>query len=202
MQNPTLSNPEPKQKGYTIIELGIALAIIAVLIVAGLAGVTSVLNSSKANSQIEDSGKLLARLQTFVSTTASTPSLTTAVSVGLSMFPISRVAANKVTNVFGGGEFVSTNANSTTHNVPTNTGAIYTLASVPKAVCADVAVSLSNLADSSYISTATAPATDQDSILGATLTTIKSSGGTINLATLGTACNSANAVNMQFVLKP
>ena len=37
---------KPKQGGYTIIELGIALTIIAVLIVAGLTGVTTVLNNS------------------------------------------------------------------------------------------------------------------------------------------------------------
>ena len=63
MQTIPASPQTKRQGGYTIIELGIALTIIAVLIVAGLAGVTRVLNSSKANSQIEDSGIVLAKLQ-------------------------------------------------------------------------------------------------------------------------------------------
>ena len=59
MQTIPASPQSNTQGGYTIIELSIALTIIAVLIVAGLAGVSTVLNSSKANAQIEDSGIVL-----------------------------------------------------------------------------------------------------------------------------------------------
>ena len=106
MQNPNLPHPETKQKGYTIIELGIALAIIAVLIVAGLAGVTTVLNSSKANAQIEDSGIVLAKLQSILTST-NTSGMTTAAAIGSSLFPASRVSGTTVANKFGGSEFVA-----------------------------------------------------------------------------------------------
>ena len=48
---------KPKQGGYTIVELSIALTIIAILIVSGIVGITSVLRSNKANTQLEDSGR-------------------------------------------------------------------------------------------------------------------------------------------------
>ena len=90
MQNPNLPHPETKQKGYTIIELGIALAIIAVLIVAGLAGVTTVLNNSKSNGQIEESGIVLAKLQSLLTSTSAS-GINTAGAVGAGFFPAARV---------------------------------------------------------------------------------------------------------------
>jgi prepilin-type N-terminal cleavage/methylation domain-containing protein len=54
---------KPKQGGYTIVELAIALTIIAILIVSGIVGITSVLRSNKANAQLEASGLTLTRLQ-------------------------------------------------------------------------------------------------------------------------------------------
>jgi len=59
---------KPKQGGYTIVELSIALTIIAILIVSGIVGISAVLRSNKANIQLEDSGRTLTRLQAYVST--------------------------------------------------------------------------------------------------------------------------------------
>ena len=42
-----------QQKGYTLVELAIAVAILAVLIVAGLTGVQGILTSGKVNDQIK-----------------------------------------------------------------------------------------------------------------------------------------------------
>ena len=142
---------KPKQGGYTIIELGIALTIIAVLIVAGLTGVTTVLNNSKANSQIEESGIVLAKLQSTLTSTNSS-GMTTAVAVGYSYFPTSRVSGTSVTSKFNGSEFVRSNSaelTSTSHGVVAaiGGGAIYTITGVPKAVCANIASSLATLAN-------------------------------------------------------
>jgi prepilin-type N-terminal cleavage/methylation domain-containing protein len=57
MKSKVSENMPIQQKGYTIVELAIAVTIIGVLIVAGLSGVSSLLVSSKANTQIEESGK-------------------------------------------------------------------------------------------------------------------------------------------------
>ena len=158
MQNPSLPLPETKQKGYTIIELGISLAIIAVLIVAGLAGVTAVLNNSKSNGQIEESGIVLAKLQSTLTST-SVSGMTTAVAVGSSYFPTSRVSGTTVTSKFNGNEFVASNANALTSTegvvAAIGGGAIYTITGVPRAVCANIATSLATLANSAWVYSST-----------------------------------------------
>jgi type II secretory pathway pseudopilin PulG len=80
-----------RQGGYTIVELGIALTIVAVLIISGLVGVNAVLASTKANDQISASGQTIARLQNIVSTSADLTGLDTQRAIGLSVFPRNRV---------------------------------------------------------------------------------------------------------------
>ena len=193
---------KPKQGGYTIVELSIALTIIAILIVSGIVGITSVLRSNKANTQLEDSGRTLTRLQAYVSTTASTLGLNTAGGVGLGLFPSTRVfPTNQVFNAFGtsgtASEFVSANTGNE-HGVTANTGAIYTLTAIPTQVCADIAVGLANLADSiwvgSGITTAAASVTSTD--------VVKASGAALNLSNLGARCASGATVGMSFVVRP
>ena len=101
MQTIPASPQTKRQGGYTIVELSIALTIIAGLIVAGLTGVNSLLLSSKANTQIEDSGRALAKLQAILTST-SVSGVTTASANGMGLFPASRVAANVVTTAMGG----------------------------------------------------------------------------------------------------
>ena len=203
---------KPKQGGYTIIELGIALTIIAVLIVAGLAGVTTVLNNSKANGQIEESGIVLAKLQsTLTSTSAS--GLTTAIAVGSSYFPTSRVSGTgsnaTVANKFNGSEFVSSNtiALTSTEGVvaAANVGAIYTITGVPKAVCANLASSLATLANSAWIYSGTSVSESTSTALAnltATTSQIKAPGAQVLAARVGTQCNLADTVNLAFFLRP
>jgi type II secretory pathway pseudopilin PulG len=203
---------KPKQGGYTIIELGIALTIIAVLIVAGLAGVTTVLNNSKANAQIEESGIVLAKLQsTLTSTSAS--GLTTAIAVGSSYFPTSRVSGTgsnaTVANKFNGSEFVSSNtiALTSTEGVvaAANVGAIYTITGVPKAVCANLASSLATLANSAWIYSGTSVSESNSTALAnltATTSQIKAPGAQVLAARVGTQCNLADTVNLAFFLRP
>ena len=203
---------KPKQGGYTIIELGIALTIIAVLIVAGLTGVNSLLLSSKANTQIEESGRALAKLQAILTST-QVSGVTTASANGMGLFPTSRITGTgtdtKVTTVMGGGqEFVRSNSGALTINdhliaLDANTGAVYTLTNIPKAVCADIASSLASISAAAYVYT-TAP-TESGSGANTNLTVannIKAAGGNVLGAAIGTQCNAANTVSMSFVLRP
>ena len=212
MQTIPASPQTKRQGGYTIIELGIALTIIAVLIVAGLAGVTTVLNNSKANAQIEESGIVLAKLQsTLTSTSAS--GLTTAIAVGSSYFPTSRVSGTgsnaTVANKFNGSEFVSSNtiALTSTEGVvaAANVGAIYTITGVPKAVCANLASSLATLANSAWIYSGTSVSESTSTALAnltATTSQIKAPGAQVLAARVGTQCNLADTVNLAFFLRP
>ena len=207
MQTIPASPQTKRQGGYTIIELGIALTIIAVLIVAGLAGVTRVLNSSKANAQIEDSGIVLAKLQSTL-TSSNVSGMTTAAAVGSSYFPTARVINNVVTNKFGGGEFIASNTAALTATegvvVGVSVGAIYTITGVPRAVCADIASSLANLSNAAWIhTTAKAEGTAGASEgLVANTSQIKAPGGVVNAVRVGTQCNSGDPVNLAFFLRP
>ena len=213
MQTIPASPQTKRQGGYTIIELGIALTIIAVLIVAGLTGVNSLLLSSKANSQIEDSGRALAKLQAILTST-QVSGITTASANGMGLFPTNRVTGSltttKVTTVMGGGEeFVRSNSGaalSTDTNgidLALNTGAVYTLTGIPKAVCADLASSLASISAAAYVYTTTP--TESGSGANTNLTVannIKAAGGNVLGAAIGTQCNAANTVSMSFVLRP
>ena len=212
MQTIPASPQTKRQGGYTIIELGIALTIIAVLIVAGLAGVTTVLNNSKANGQIEESGIVLAKLQsTLTSTSAS--GLTTAIAVGSSYFPTSRVSGTgsnaTVANKFNGSEFVRSNSAALTATegvvAAIGGGAIYTITGVPKAVCANLASSLATLANSAWIYSGTSVSESTSTALAnltATTSQIKAPGAQVLAARVGTQCNLADTVNLAFFLRP
>ncbi len=153
-----------RQGGYTIIELGIALAIVAVLIIGGLAGVTAVLDSARANDQISSSGRTIAKLQNVVSTSATLQNLDTTQAIGLSLFPNNRVNAARtgVVGVFSGGsEFIATNGVNAVvgvgPNIPINRAGFYVIHNIPRAVCTDVALALAPLADSAWVIAVPAP---------------------------------------------
>ena len=203
MQTIPASPQSNTQGGYTIVELSIALTVIAILIVAGLAGVNSLLLSSKANSQIEDSGRALAKLQAILTSTAVS-GLNTAGATGMGLFPSSRVSsAGAVTNVLGGREFVASNTVAITEGTLAIQGAvIYSLTSIPKAVCSDIASSLAAISNSAYIATSISGPSDITTVPTTTGTLIKSPGGVPQGAVIGTACNSADTVGMSFVLRP
>ena len=208
MQTIPASPQTKRQGGYTIIELGIALTIIAVLIVAGLAGVTTVLNNSKANGQIEESGIVLAKLQSTLTTTNVT-GMSTAAAVGSGFFPSSRVTGNTVTSKFGGSEFVGTSTVELTsaHGVSAvaGVGAIYTITAVPKAVCANIATSLATLANSAWIYSGTSVSESNSTALTnltATTSQIKAPGAQVQAARVGTQCNLADNVSLAFFLRP
>ena len=206
MQTIPASPQSNTQGGYTIVELSIALTVIAILIVAGLAGVNSLLLSSKANSQIEDSGRALAKLQAILTST-SVSGLTTAGANGMGLFPSSRVTVSggttTVTNVLGGREFVASNSgNINEGGLSANGAVIYSLTAIPKAVCSDIASSLAAISNSAYVSSSISGITDFTTVPTTAGTLIKSPGGVPQGAVIGTACNSADTVGMSFVLRP
>jgi type II secretory pathway pseudopilin PulG len=208
MHTPNTPSMPIQQKGYTIVELGIALTIIAVLIVAGLAGVTTVLNNSKANGQIEESGIVLAKLQSLLTSTNAS-GINTAGAVGAGFFPASRVSGSTVTSKFGGSEFVGTNTVALTSaegvSAVAGLGAIYTITAVPKAVCANIATSLATLANSAWIYSATQTEANHASTTSnftSGTSQVKAPGAQVQGARVGTQCNLADSVSLAFFLRP
>ena len=212
---PILASPQSKrQGGYTIVELSIALAIIGILLVAGLSGVSSLLVTSKANTQIEESSRAMAKLQGNLTST-SVSGLTTASAIGMGMFPSTRVTGSgttiAVSTVMGGGnEFVASNGSTalttSSHGIDlaANIGAIYTLTNIPKGACSDIAASLASIASAAYVYTATTVPTESTANGNTNLSTgnqIKAPGAAVIGTKMGTQCNSADLVHMSFILR-
>jgi len=183
-----------QQKGFTIVELSIVLTIIAVLVVAGLTGINTLITSNKAVTQIEDSTRTITKLQNFVSTGSS--NVTTAAAKGMGLFPAGRLTAGGVSSVFGGGEHVVANFD-TLDGVGAKLGAVYTISGLPKQVCADVGSALATLAYSAWSSTGFSGETNNPSA-----NQFKSKGGAINTAVLGTGCSGDANNGLSFLISP
>ena len=104
MQTIPASPQTKRQGGYTLVELAIAIAILAVLIVAGLSGVQGILTSSKVNDQIKTVAKLSSKVSgNFMN--GGTSGMTTTGLAGLSAWDSGRVKVSSgtasVTSSFG-----------------------------------------------------------------------------------------------------
>ena len=102
---PLMSNhqaPLRQQKGYSIIELSIALAIISIILVTALTGVQRILRSNNVNEDLKNLNLMASKVAVMLTNVQSTANITQANLVGLRTFEGFRVAANVVTNAFGG----------------------------------------------------------------------------------------------------
>ena len=194
---------KPKQGGYTLVELAIAVAILAVLIVAGLSGVQSILTSGKVNDQIKTVAKLSSKVSgSFNGTSSGTSGMTTSSLANLSFWDSSKVNAGAVTSSFGTSEFAKSNANVVT-DMAKNTGLVYAIAKVPSAACSDLAVGLSNIVYGIRIQKASITSeTDTYPDASATVIEVKSAGGAIDPVKLGNGCGLGTQLDFFIALKP
>ena len=198
-----------RQGGYTIVELGIALTIVAVLIISGLVGVNAVLATTKANDQISASGQTIARLQNIVSTSADLTNLTTQRAIGLSVFPRNRVNADRtaVNGVFSGGsEFIATNAALVAGlgaDIPANRAGLYVIHNIPRAVCSEVALALAPLVDSAWVNVTPNPQVAITAAPAPVATNrIKNNGGAVAPVAVSTACDINELSSLQLLIRP
>ena len=66
------SKPSIKQKGYSIIELSIALAIISIILVTALAGVQRILRSNNVNEDLKNINLVASKLAVMLSSVPDT----------------------------------------------------------------------------------------------------------------------------------
>ena len=66
------SKPSIKQKGYSIIELSIALAIISIILVTALAGVQRILRSNNVNEDLKNINLVASKLAVMLSSVPNT----------------------------------------------------------------------------------------------------------------------------------
>ena len=203
-----------RQGGYTIVELAIAVSIVAVLIVAGLTGVQSILTGNKVSKQLQTTAKLSARISSAFGGNTATTGITLAQMANLNGWDPSQVvrnAAGAVTNVisaFGTQEFVATNTE-VVGPAPVNSSIVYTITNVPRAGCADFASGLANIAyaiavfdgSAAGVTAPRAQAADHWTVAG---TTVKRPENNIDLAAVAARCNTNNIASFDFAiaLKP
>lgn len=182
--------PQPslrRQKGYSIVELSIALAIISIILVTALAGVQRILRTNNVNNDLKTINLLTARLTTMLANNASTSGITNANLIALKVFEDFTFKGGVAVNAFGGEVTIVPNSK----NVDTTaagSGLIMYSRDIPPEVCPDYINGISNL--SSNITTI-------DGVVGTVPTmggdvfsrTAKSSSIPLSLSTLVTACS-------------
>jgi len=176
------------QKGYSIIELSIALAIVSIILVTALTGVQRILRSNKVNEDLKGLNLAASKIGVMLSNVQSTNGITQANLVALRVFEDFRVnsSTNAVTNAFGGSITVVPNKNAM-GTVPVEGGLVIYSSAIPPEACSDYISGLAPI--SSHISASSATSSTLD---GSALTNIvKTNLAPITISGLATACTAA-----------
>ena len=181
------------QRGYSLIELSIVLAIIAVVIGGAITGVQAILRSNNVNKTVTATNKAvgaitskLIRDNTYVNATTQNLS-----SRAMGVWDEKTVtspgtATAAVTNEFGGRVLVAP-MTTATFGLAANQAYIYTLTGIPTSVCADVLLGLESLSFGAGVNNelASAVTTAPSALTG---TTVKSPGVLPTSVTVSSAC--------------
>ncbi|UXH80279.1 type II secretion system protein [Roseateles amylovorans] len=138
-----------RQRGYSLVELSIALAIVSVVIVGSLIGVQRILANNRANALLADVPRINAALLGALSNSKGLPTLSTTQAAALGAFPESSVKWESgkaaVTNSFGGNIF-TLGVNAKIGEVEAGRGYVVRMTQIPSNMCATIANGLAPLA--------------------------------------------------------
>ena len=176
------------QKGYSIIELSIALAIVSIILVTALTGVQRILRSNKVNEDLKGLNLAASKIGVMLSNVQTTTGITQGNLVALRVFEDFRVntATNTVTNAFGGNITVAPNTNAL-GTVPAEGGLIIYSSAIPPEACSDYISGLAPISSHIYATSAAAPAVNG----GVYADVVKTNLAPITIAGLATACTAA-----------
>ncbi len=192
-----------RQRGYSIIELSIALAILAVIIIGGLLGVQTILRNNRTNEVLKNVPSYLANAAKI---TASQQALafTTGDLANLGVWPAARVtgpaAARVVTHEHGGRIFLESNTAVAGVGgvVPIGQSFVLTLAGIPEQSCADIATGVDAVSIETAVQLTPNPAVAVAALPAAGV--VKAAGAALNLPNLATACGAAGNKNIIAVI--
>lgn len=178
--------PRAKQGGFTMVELGVVVAIAATIIVIALAVVPTVLANNRSNAEMQELPSIITNIQKTYSNNPTFAGATLDGVIRLNAFPTERVTIPDAglataTNRWGG-QVTLTPANLSSVNDIARL--VYT--NVGTRECKTVLQGVGSLVRRIYVDSANGGVAG-----GGTL--IKDDGAALNLALLGTACGTTTA---------
>ena len=204
----TRSQNHSASSGYSLIELSIALSILAVIIVGSLIGVQKILRTNAVNNELKAMPETMASAQRLTSNLADLNGLTTPIFTSLGVWPQDRVvgvgAAATVSNHFGGRQFLNPNT-APLAGYAVNQLFVLTLTNIPTEACADLVSGMDRMALGLYVG-ANITGDPGGGVAG---TTVKDPGSdkaagarSANLVNLATLCGAAggNRIRLDMVV--
>ncbi len=196
------------QKGYSLIEISIVLAITAVILIGALMGSRQVMLSSSVNAQVRETATVISKLQRQYIKQTDTSAATVNSLAPLGIWPSERVSKSGSGTsttysvrgaISGTTEFVFGNSEDI-GSLSAKSGFVYTIRNVPKDACPELLTALDSLAMAIYAGKLTANPTGAKP----TTTAVKEpEASQVSLTSLGTACNPAaeNVVDVSLVIR-
>jgi prepilin-type N-terminal cleavage/methylation domain-containing protein len=190
------------QRGYSLIELSIVLAIIAVIIAGAVFGVQAILRANNVNKTISQTNtaanKIIAKLIRDPNyANATTANLTR---LGQDVWDSQYVSstAGTVENPFNGSVFVQP-LSAAEGGLAINEGFVYTLTQIPVSVCSDVAAGVEGLGTALRINNETTDTAKTTVISNGTGTLIKDLNANIqySYSTAASACAGSGTITQQ-----
>lgn len=193
-----------RQAGFSLVELSVAMAIIAVILVGALMGTRAIMLSNSVNNQIRDTAAVISKVQRQYAKQANTTGATTTVLGPLGIWPSERATAGTpwvIRGVLSGSsEFIFSN-DAAIGSLPANGGFIYTLRGVQLEACGQLVSALDSVAFAIYTgATAAAPTSGATP----TSTAVKAAdSNAVDMTSLATACRPAtgSAVDIAVVFR-
>ncbi|MDY7574210.1 type II secretion system protein [Actimicrobium sp. CCI2.3] len=192
----------PGQRGYSIIELSIALAILAVIIIGGLLGVQIILRNNNTNNMLKNIPLVAANVTKLTSSLSVLDATVNSNNLAnLGVWPPAMVTggvtARVVTNEHGGVNFIEANTLASGTYAIGQTFLI-TLTGIPQASCADVVGGVDGLSTAIGVTSVTPAAAVTATPAGPAL--VKATGGAIAIGTLATACGATGLKSITAVI--
>lgn len=193
------------QKGYSLIEISIVLAITAVILIGALMGSRQVMLSSSVNAQVRETATVISKLQRQYIKQTNTSAATVNSLAPLGIWPSERVTKSDTGTysvrgaISGTTEFVFGNSEDI-GSLSAKSGFVYTIRSVPKDACPELLTALDSLAMAIYAGKLTATPSGAKP----TTTAVKEpEASQVSLTSVGTACNPAaeNVVDVSLVIR-
>ncbi len=166
-----------RSMGFTLIELGIALALIGIGLFFVISKLGETSDASKAQNLVSDLSSIITNTKRLYATQISYSGITITTLRDNAVFPTSWNVSGTITGPFTGAVTVATAT-----LTAANDAAAITIPNIPSRVCTEIARMMS----------------EGVAVMAVAGTTVKAYNGTLNVGTLGTQCVSAAAVSMAF----